>query len=121
MYSGGRATYGSVQNLSKANGLSKKKVEKFSQTKTSYTKFGPPIRCFQRLQAFSNYIKEIWCIDLAFVVKLDSRNKKFKYLLVAVDIFSRFVRDQTMKIKYAKNTLQAFKKLISQKNTPEKL
>ena len=58
---------------------------------------------------------------LGFVVKLDSRNKKFKYLLVAVDIFSRFVRDQTKKIKNAKNTVQAFKKLISQKNTPEKL
>ena len=47
LYSKGRAAYGSIQNLSKASGLSKKKVEKFSQTKTSYTKFGPPIRSFQ--------------------------------------------------------------------------
>ena len=42
--------------------------------------------------------------------KLASQNKGVKYLLFAVDVFSRFVRVQTMKIKYAKDTLQAFKK-----------
>ena len=59
LYSRGRAVYGSIQNLSKASGLSKKKVEKFLQTKTWYTKFGPPIRSFRRIQAFSKYINEI--------------------------------------------------------------
>ena len=54
LYSKGSATYGSVQNLSKASDLSKKKVEQFLQTKTSYTKFGPPIRRFRRLELFSN-------------------------------------------------------------------
>ena len=121
LYSRGRAAYSSVRNLSKASGLSKKKVEQFLQTKTSYTKFGPPIRRFRRLQAFSKYINEIWCMHLAFVDKLASQNKGVKYLLVAVDVFSRFVRVQTMKTKYAKDTLQAFKKMISRKNTPEKL
>ena len=47
LYSRGRAAYGSIQNLSKMSGLSKKKVEMFLQTKTSYTKFGPPIRSFR--------------------------------------------------------------------------
>ena len=123
LYSRGRAAYGSIQNLSKASGLSKKEVEKFLQTKTSYTKFGPPISSFRRLQAFSKYINEIWCMELAFVDKLASQNNGVKYLLVALflDIFSRFVRVQTMKTKYAKDTLQAFRKMISRKNTPEKL
>ena len=47
-------------------------------------------------------------MDLTFVDKLASQNKGVKYLLVAVDIFSRFVRVQTMKTKYAKDTLQYF-------------
>ena len=81
------AAYGSIQNLSKASGLTKKKVEKFLQTKKSYTKFGPPIRCFRRLQAFSKYINEIWCMNLAFVDKLASRNNGNKYLLVTVVFF----------------------------------
>ena len=53
--------------------------------------------------------------------KLASQNKGVKYLLVAVDVFSRLVRVQTRKTTYAKDTLQAFKKKISRKNTPEKL
>ena len=115
LYSRGRAAYGSIQNLSKASGLSKKKVENFLQTKTSYTKFGTSIRCFRRLQAFSKYINEIWCMDLAFVDKLASQNNcessvRVKYLLVAVDIFSRFVRNQKMKTKYAKDILLSFRK-----------
>ena len=60
-------------------------------------------------------------MDLAFGDKLASQNNGVKYLLVAVDIFSRFVRVQTMKTKYAKNTSQAFRKKNSRKNTPEKL
>ena len=61
-------------------------------------------------------------MDLAFVDKLASQNNGVKYLLVAVDIRLRFVRVQTMKTKYAKDTLHAFRKMISgKKNTPEKL
>ena len=78
LYFRGRAAYGSIQNLSKASGLSKQKVEKFLQTKTSYTKFCPQIRTFRRLQAFSKYINEIWCMDLAFVDKLASQNNGVK-------------------------------------------
>ena len=110
LYSRGRAAYGSVRNLSKASALSKKKVEQFLQTKTSYTIFGPPIRRFRRLQAFSKYINEIWCIDLAFVNKLASQNKRVKYLLVAVEVFLQFVRVQTMKTKcyHVKNLTLVF-------------
>ena len=58
---------------------------------------------------------------MAFVDKLASQNNEVKYFLVAVDGFLRFVRVQTMKTKYSKDILQAFKKIISQKITPEKL
>ena len=79
LYSRGRAAHGYIQNLSKASGISKKKVEKFLQTKTSYTTFGPPITRFRTLQAFSTKISEIWCMDLASVDKLASQNNGFKY------------------------------------------
>ena len=43
-------------------------------------------------------------MDLAFVDKLARQNKGVKCLLFAVDNFSRFVRVQTLKTKYAKDT-----------------
>ena len=42
-------------------------------------------------------------------------------VMVAVDVFSRFFRVQIIKKKYAKDTLQAFKKRLLEKNTPEKI
>ena len=57
---------------------------------------------------------------LDFVDKLASQNNGLKYLLVAVDFFSRFVIDQTMKTKYIKDTFQDLRKMISRKKTPEK-
>ena len=60
-------------------------------------------------------------MDLAFVDKLARQINRVKYLLVAVDVFSLFVRVQTMKTSFAKNTLQAFEKTVSRKNTTEKL
>ena len=60
-------------------------------------------------------------MDLAFLDKLASQNKGIKYLLVAVDVFLRFVNLQTIKTKYAKDTSEAFEKKIPRRNTPEKL
>ena len=60
-------------------------------------------------------------MNLTFVDKLVSQKNRVKYFLVAVDILLRFVRVQTMNTKYAKDTLQAFRKMISRKKTPGKL
>ena len=38
-----------------------------------------------------------------------------KYLLVAVDVLSRYLRVQSMKALYAKDVVEAFKKMIEQK------
>ena len=54
-------------------------------------------------------------MDLACVDKSASQNNGVKNLLVALDIFSRFVGVQTMKTKYAKDNSQAFKKLFLDK------
>ena len=60
-------------------------------------------------------------MNLAFVGDLANQNKGVKYLLVGVEIFSRFVSIQTMKTKYAKEILPAFKKISFQIKNPAKL
>ena len=86
MFFKGRAAYGSIQNLSKASGLSKK-IRTFFTNQDIVYKIWSIFRVLRRLQAFSKYINEIWCMDLAFEDKLASQNNGVKYLLVAVDIF----------------------------------
>ena len=101
LYREGKAAYDSVQNLQKASGLSKKKVTDFLYRKNSYTKIRQAIRHFKRLPAFAKRINELWCLDLSFMDKLSEFNNGVKFILICVDFFSRLVRVQSMKSKYA--------------------
>ena len=58
---------------------------------------------------------EIWSLDLAYVDKLAKYNRGVRYLLVAVDCLSRYLRVEPLKTKYAKETAEAFKKMIKTK------
>ena len=118
LYREGKAAYGSVQNLQKASRLSKKKVTDFLYRKNSYTKFRQAIGHFKRLPASAKRINEIRCLDLAFVDKLSEFNNGVKYLLICVDVFSRLVRVQSMKSKYASDAVAAFKKMLRMNTKP---
>ena len=109
-YSKGQSSYGSIKNLVRTSGLSTAKVKAFLHSKDSYTRYYPTNSKFTRLNVNARFINDIWCADLAFVDKLSKENNNVKYLLVVVDVASRFVRVQPMKNKYASTTIEAFKK-----------
>ena len=67
-----------------------------------------------------NDINEIWSLDLAYVDKLAKYNRGVRYLLVAVDCLYRYLRVEPLKTKYAKETTEAFKKMIKTKQ-PKKV
>ena len=52
--------------------------------------------------------------------KLSEFNNGVKYLLICVDVFSRFVRVQPMKSKYSTDAVAAFKKMLRKNNIPQK-
>lgn len=112
LYEKGYSGYGSAKNLAAASGLPLSTVKKFLHAKDSYTLYHNATRKFKRQKVYARYINDIWCMDLAFVDKLSKENRGIKYLLVCVDIFSRFVRVQPMKNKYASTTKEAFQKFL---------
>ena len=71
LYTHGPAAYGSVRNLAKASKLPFSMVRHFLLSKHSYTKFTLATRKFRRIRAFARYKNEIWCMDLAYVDKLE--------------------------------------------------
>ena len=52
--------------------------------------------------------------------KFAQHNNRVKYLIVAVDVLSRYLRVQPKKALYAKNSVETFEKMIKKKQ-PEKL
>ena len=120
LYTKGSAAFFSIANLKKTSGLPRSKVVQYLQSKAPYTKFRQFRKTFPRLEAVAYRINEIWSVELAYMDKVAQHNNGVKYLLVAADVLSRYLRVQPMKALYAKDAVEAFKKLIKQKK-PEKV
>ena len=114
LYTSGPSAYGSVSSLVQASGLTRRKVKEFVHGKKAYTQYHLAVRKFPRLRVVAKYINEIWCLDLAYVDKLSDENNSTKYLLLAIDVLSRFVRVQPLKDKTAATTKEAFIKMINE-------
>ena len=112
----GPAAFGSINNLTKASGISRERVTEFLQSKDSYTKYKRIRRKFPRLDAHARYIDEIWCLDLAQMDKLSRWNRGINFLLVTVDVFSRYLRVEPLPRKGAEAVKAAFIKMCSKKN-----
>ena len=117
---GGPASYGSIKRLQTQSKLPIGKLQSHLETKPSFTKYRSIRLKFPRLKVFVKDINEVWSLDLAQVDKLAKFNRNIKYLLVAVDCFSRYLRVELLKTKYATEAAEAFKKMIKKKQ-PEKL
>ena len=120
LYTNGPAAFGSVKNLTNASQLSPKKVKIFLRSQSSHTKYGMFRKTYPRLKVIVNDINEIWSLDLAYVDKLAKYNRGVRYLLVAVDCLSCYLQVEPLKTKYAKETTEAFKKMIKTKQ-PKKV
>ena len=116
LYTKGSAAFGSIANLKKVSGLPRSKVVLYLQSKAPYTKYRQFRKTFPRLKAFAYRINEIWSVDVAYMDKIAQHNNEVKYLLVAVDVISRYLRVQPMKALYAKDAVEAFEKRSSRKN-----
>ena len=113
LYSQGPAAYGSINNLKKFSGLTYDQVRSFLTTKKAYTKYKSATRKFRRLPVKARFINDIWCMDLAQMDKLAEWNSGVKFLMISVDVFSRFIRVEPMKNKKADTTKAAFIKMCS--------
>ena len=120
LYLKGPASYGSTKRLHNQSKLPLGKVQSYLETKPSFTKYRSIRLKFPRLKVFVKDINEIWSLDLAHVDKLAKYNRNIKYLLVAVDCLSRYLRVEPLKTKYATETAEAFQKMIKNKQ-PEKV
>ena len=119
-YTKGPTAYGSIKNLQKSTKLKPSKVKLFLEGKNAHTKHKKYRKRFPTLKVIAYDINEIWSLDLAYVDKLAKENKDVKYLLVAVDCLSRYLRVEPLKSKYATTTADAFKKMIKHKQ-PKKV
>ena len=73
----------------------------------------PAPKRFSRRPVFSPYVDAIWTGDLADIHKYSSVNKNYKFILVVLDVFSRFAWARPLRNKTAKETCDALKSIFN--------
>ena len=81
----------------------------------------PIIKKFQKRKVYSSFKDNIWGVDLVDVQSLSKYNKGIKYLLCAIDLFSKYEWVIPLKDKKGTSTVNAFKKIISKGRKPYKI
>ena len=76
----------------------------------------PIIRKFNKRKVYSQFKDNIWGVDLADMQSLSRKNKGIKYLLCAIDLFSKYVFVIPLKDKKGISIVHAFNKIIKQSN-----
>ena len=79
------------------------------------------IRKFKRRKVYSSFRDNIWGVDLADMQSLSKYNKGIKYLLCAIDLFSKYAWVIPIKDKKGTSIVNAFKKIISEGRKPNKI
>ena len=68
---------------------------------------------------YSSFKDNIW--GVVNITNLSKYNKGFKYLLCAIDLFSKYAWVVPIKDKKGTSIVDAFKKIISQERKPKKI
>ena len=76
----------------------------------------PIIKKFDKRKVYSQFKDNIWGVDLADMQSLSRKNKGIKYLLCAIDLYSKYAFVIPLKDKKGISIVNAFDKIIKQSN-----
>ena len=81
----------------------------------------PIIWKLKKVKVCSSFRDNIWSIDLADMQSLTKYNKRNKYSLCAIDLFSKYAWVVLLKDKKGTSIVNAFQKIISEGRKPNKI
>ena len=74
----------------------------------------PVIKKINKRKVYSQFKDNIWGVDLADMQSLSKKNEDIKYLLCAVDLYSKYAFVVPLKDKKGISIVNAFNKIIKQ-------
>ena len=78
--------------------------------------YKPVIKKFNKRKVYSQFKDNIWGVDVADMQSLSEKNKGIKYLLCAIDLFSKYAFVVPLKDKKGISIFNAFNKILKQSN-----
>ena len=105
--------------ISKYLGITRKEVEKFLKSQGDYQISRPIARQTNKKPVLSTYANQRWHVDTVFMLKYAQKNAIpnrasafYKYILVIVDNFSRYVFARPMQTTQSSDVVNAMKSII---------
>lgn len=108
------ASYGGVLKLAKASNVPIKNVKNWLASQDAYTLHKPVRIHFKRRKVLAFGIGELMQCDLVDMSKLAKYNRGVRYILTAIDVFSKKGYAVPLKRKNASSVLEGFKKLLKE-------
>ena len=120
-FAGPQKLYKVVQGEGKYN-IGMHRIRKFLHNQDAYSLHKPVRRRFQRNHVISAGIDDLWMCDLMDMVKYADQNEGYKYILLVIDTFSKYVWLRPLKRKTGEEVAEAFDEIFtSSGRTPGKL
>ena len=117
-YAGPDKLYLAVKSEGKFK-IGKYRIRKWLQDQESYSLTRGARRKFPRNRVIVDGVDSQWDIDLADMSQISKENDSYKYVLVAIDIFSRYVWCQPLKTKEAVEVVKALTRILNQGRRPK--
>ena len=100
------------------NKISRKQVNDWLNAQDTYTLHRRTRKKFKRNRVIVGQVDEQWQTDLLDVQKIAKYNQGYRYILVCIDILSKYAWAEPLKSKSGKNILAAFKKIFKKGRKP---
>lgn len=103
---------GSHAGLRRQTKMSDKVVANYLSQQDAYTMHKRVVRKFPRRRTFSKGINDLFQLDLVDLPSLSRFNDGYRYLLMCIDVFSKYGRIVPLKTKTAESVRDAFAKIL---------
>ena len=98
--------------------ITRTEIKQWAEINLSYSLHESSRRNFKRNKIYAPEIDNLWEADLAFVQDVAKENDGVNYLLIVIDIFSKFLWVRPMRNKTACSLEQAFESILSEEKKP---
>src|SRR6266481_2374885 len=109
---GNPGAFGGIEKLRKAAGASRKKTLDFLERSDVYTQYKPIRHRFTRRRTVSHHKNDLFQADLADFQSFSRENQGHRFILVVIDVLSKFVFYIPVKNKKAEEMQRAFNKIF---------
>jgi hypothetical protein len=119
------SSFGGISKLFKSSkvinkDITIKDVRDYLSRRNAYTLHKPARRHFTRNRIYVSQVDEMWEMDLVDMQMFSRQNKSYKYILVIIDAFSKYVWAEPLKTKSPIEVINVFKKIFKYRK-PEKI